>query len=221
MAEKNVNGFVTLDRTILQWRWYTVPSTAHLFIYLILRANHEDRDFRGITVHRGELVSSMQHISTDTGLTVNQVRTALKHLISTNEITSTSTNRYTLISIVNYDIYQSSITNRSTNKAQTKHKQITNKSQQTTTNNKVTTKNNVNNVCVTTPTLVGVRSYFFEHGRSDADARKFYSYNQARGWKIGKNVITDWHSAADMWMAEQPDVDTSKPSHDEEEREFE
>jgi len=205
VAERNANGFITLDRTILQWRWYTVPSTAHLFVYLILRANHEDRDFMGITVHRGELISSLKHISEDTGLSINQVRTAIKHLISTSEITSTSTNRYTLISIVNYDLYQSVTTNKSTNRSQTKHKQITNRSQQTTTNNNVTTKNHENNVCVT-PTLADAVAYFSERKRSEADAGKFYNYNQARGWKIGKNKIMDWHSAADMWIAEQQDV---------------
>ena len=206
MAEQKANGFgfISLDRSILQWRWFTVPNTAHLFVFLILRANHEDRDFMGITVHRGELVTSLQNIASQTGIKINQVRTALKHLKSTGEITSTSTNRYTLISIVNYDHYQSRITNRATNKAQTKHKQITNKAQQTTMYNN---ENNENNLCVTqTPSLAEAEAFFLDHGRSAADAGKFHAYNSARGWKIGRTRIEDWRSAAEMWIAQDADV---------------
>ena len=203
MAEQTT--FVKVDRNILQWRWYKVPSTAHLFIYFILRANHEDHDFMGITVHRGELVSSIKHMSDDTGLTVNQVRTALKHLISTNEITSTSTNRYTLISIVNYKYYQGAFTNRITNKPQTKNKRITNRSQQSKNNKKDKNEKNEKNV-LSTPQPSDAVAYFAEHGRSEADAMKFFRYNQARGWKINRTPIDDWKAAADIWFDEAPDV---------------
>ena len=39
-------------------------------------------------------------------MTSDEVRTAIKHLISTGELTKQSTNKYTLFSVVNYDLYQ-------------------------------------------------------------------------------------------------------------------
>ena len=56
------------------------------------------------------------------------------------------------------------------------------------------------------PALAEVEEYFREHGRSVEDAGKFFTYNAAKGWKIGRTPIEDWHSAADMWFAQGKDT---------------
>ena len=93
-----------------------------------------DHDFEGITVHRGQVATSVNSIANANSLTTQQVRTTLLHLKSTGEITIKSCNRYQVITIVNYHQYQDTSTNRSTkgltNKQQTDNKQITNKQQQ-------------------------------------------------------------------------------------------
>jgi hypothetical protein len=53
------------------------------------------------------------------------VRTAIKKLKSTNEITSTSTNSFTHIKLQNWGIYQQDATDTSTNEQQTNNKPIT------------------------------------------------------------------------------------------------
>lgn len=70
-------------------------------------------------------MSSYKNLALETGLTENEVRQAIKHLKLTNEITSKSTNKYTVFTVKNYDLYQTD------NKQN--HKRVTNKSQ---TNNK-------------------------------------------------------------------------------------
>lgn len=114
MGEKST--FIKLDRNILKWGWYTDSATLHLFIHLILTANIEDKKWKSVTVKRGQLVTSLSQLSQHTGLTIQQTRTALSHLNSTNEITQESTHRYTLITVVNYDFYQQQPTHKSTNK---------------------------------------------------------------------------------------------------------
>jgi hypothetical protein len=92
-------------------------------------ANIKDQPFENITVKRGQVITSLASLSSQTGLTMNQVRTALQHLISTKEITSKTTTKYTIITIKNYDEYQK-VTKEITNEPQTDNKQITNKPQQ-------------------------------------------------------------------------------------------
>lgn len=58
-------------------------------------------------------------------LTTMEVRTALKHLKLTNEITSKGTNRNTVFTVTNYDLYQA----KEQAEQQTDNKQITNKQQ--------------------------------------------------------------------------------------------
>ena len=49
---------------------------------------------------------SLASLSSDTGLSVREVRTALSHLQKTGEITVKTTKFYTLIKVVNYSFYQ-------------------------------------------------------------------------------------------------------------------
>ncbi len=100
------DGFIKIHRRMLKWEWFSDVNTTHLFIYLLLIANWEDKKWQGLLIKRGQVVTGRKKISKDTGLTEQQVRTSLKKLILTNNITSKTTNKYTVITIENYDLYQ-------------------------------------------------------------------------------------------------------------------
>ena len=99
-------GWVKLYRKVEDWEWYREPATAHLFFHLLISANRQDRKWNGIDVPAGCLITSIRHLADQTGLTIQQVRTSLKRLISTHDITQTSNKKYTLIKVNNYQIYQ-------------------------------------------------------------------------------------------------------------------
>lgn len=100
------NGFIKLYRTMLKWRWYDDINTKILFIHLLLTVNYEDKDWRDITVKRGQRVCSLQRLAKELKITVKQVRTALNHLERTQEVAKSTTAKYTVITINNYDEYQ-------------------------------------------------------------------------------------------------------------------
>ena len=110
----NPNGFICLYRQITQWEWYKNPNTFRLFIHLLLMANYTDGRFEVEIIKRGEFVTSLPSLADQTSLTIQQARTALDHLKSTGEITDRKTNRYRVITIVNYDRYQ--LDNRQNNR---------------------------------------------------------------------------------------------------------
>ena len=91
---------------------------------------------KGKDISRGSFPSSLNELSKETDLTENELRTAIKHLKSTGEITSKSYNKFTVFTIKNYDLYQSDneqnyteITSKITGKSQADNKQLTGKSQ--------------------------------------------------------------------------------------------
>lgn len=135
------NGWIKLHRKILDWEWFTSPSTLQLFIYLLLRANKEDKKWRGTLIKRGQLVTSVATISEETKLSTQQVRTSLNRLKSTNEITSKTTNRFTLVTVCKYESYQlyEEVEQQTKQQAlqQTNNKQITNKQQQLKNNKNI------------------------------------------------------------------------------------
>lgn len=102
-----IEGFVVEYRKIMQWEWYTDVNTAHLFRHCILKANHIEKTWQGVKVKRGSFITSLQKLSTETGLTVKQVRTALEKLEKTGEVANCSTSKYRIITVNNYDCYQS------------------------------------------------------------------------------------------------------------------
>lgn len=101
-----MGGFIALYRQMVDWEWYTDGPCFKLFIHCLLKANYEEKHWRGIVIPRGSFVTSYSKLSQECGLSVKQVRTALDKLISTHELTKQSASQYTLISVVNYGLYQ-------------------------------------------------------------------------------------------------------------------
>lgn len=100
------SGYIRLYRSMLTWEWYDDINTKTVFLHLLLTVNYEPQKWRGITVERGQRVASYGKLATETRLSVQSVRTAVKHLISTGELTHQTTAEYGLFTISNYDKYQ-------------------------------------------------------------------------------------------------------------------
>lgn len=89
-----------------EWGWYKKPKTAHLFIHLLLKANHSEKIWQGEVVKKGQLVTGRKALSVQTGLSEQEIRTGLTHLESTSEITIRATKKYSVITITKWDDYQ-------------------------------------------------------------------------------------------------------------------
>jgi hypothetical protein len=100
------NGWIKLHRKITEWEWYKDLSTSKLFIHLVIMANHEDKNWKGVEVKRGQLITGRKVLAEETGLSEQQIRTSLTKLKSTSEITINSTNKYTIVTICEYETYQ-------------------------------------------------------------------------------------------------------------------
>ena len=119
----NANGYIKSFRKILNWEWFTDINTCHFFIYCLHRANYEPQHFMGKEIPRGSFVSSLKNMSEETGLTIKQVRKCLEKLKNTQNVASKGTNKYTIVSVVNYELYQDDTQQKGQAKGQTKGKQ--------------------------------------------------------------------------------------------------
>ena len=169
-----MNGYITLDKKILEWEWYKSHNEVIVFLHLLLVCNYESKTWRGIKIKRGQLVTSYQSLSNQTGLSIRSVRTAINNLQSTGELTSKATNHFSIITICKYDDYQSknNHTDTPTDKPTVKRiakRNDTPKGKQTDTQ----TDNNISNTnrqqetaegnaVFVAPTFNQVRDYFTE-----------------------------------------------------------
>lgn len=116
-------GWIKIHRKMLKWEWYDDINVKTLFIHCLLKANYEDKNWRGSIVKRGAFITSLEHLSIETKMTKRQVITALDKLITTNEIKKEATNKYTMLTVLNYNTYQDlNDTECNTNVNQTENK---------------------------------------------------------------------------------------------------
>lgn len=126
-------GWISIYRKFVEWEWYDFPSVKIIFLHCLLCANHKNAKWRDITVKRGQLVTSYDKLAAANGLSVQQVRTALEKLQSTNEITYQSTSQYSIITVKNYNLYQDN--NKRKTEAHNNQIGVQNNNQITTNNN--------------------------------------------------------------------------------------
>jgi hypothetical protein len=115
------NTWVKLHRNIVDWEWFDDKNALKLLIYLNVKVNIVDKQWKGITVKRGSLVTGKYSITEDLGISVQQYRTALKKLVQSGEIVKKSTNAYTILTLTKWEKMQ--------HEQQTDNKRITNEQQ--------------------------------------------------------------------------------------------
>ena len=99
-------GWIKLYRKFLEWEWFTDAKMVQLFIYLLLSASIDERKWKGIVLERGQLATTVAELSEKTNLSTKTVRTALQRLEDGQIIGRQTTNKFTIITICNYESYQ-------------------------------------------------------------------------------------------------------------------
>jgi len=158
------NGFIVIWRKIMEWEWWDDIPTRNVFLTLLLLANHKPRKWRGQLIETGQCVIGRISLAKKSGMTVQNVRTALKNLQSTSELTIKSTNRFSIISIAKWKEYQSKSTSKSTSQL-TSNQPATNHKQQC---NNVTISNdtNDNSVVMTLPDILVAKKNFCDEEKN-------------------------------------------------------
>ena len=102
----NTRGFVKLPRSLLEWRWYGDLNTRSLYIHLLMTAAWDDAVYMNREIKRGQCCTTVKELAAINQRTIQQTRTALNHLVSTNDITIEATTQFSIITLTNYDELQ-------------------------------------------------------------------------------------------------------------------
>ena len=147
-------GWICVHRKMLDWEWFDDPNVFRLFMYLLLSANHKEKNWKGVVVSKGSLITGRESLALKTGLSVQQIRTAINKLKSTNEITIKTTSKNSLISIVKWNEYQGSnqqVNQPATSNQPASNQQVTTNNNDNNNNNEIKEKNNVATEVATLP----------------------------------------------------------------------
>jgi hypothetical protein len=101
-----MSGWIKLHRKLKNWEWYKDSESVHLFVHLVMEANHKEGRWQGVVVERGQLITGRNSLSRKTGISVKAIRTRLKRMEDGGEISIKTASKFSIITICNYEDYQ-------------------------------------------------------------------------------------------------------------------
>lgn len=127
-------GYIKIWRKIEDSGLIQLPNTLAVFMHILLNASHKDMRVGTpngfVELQRGQYISGRIQLASRLNQSQQQIRTSLDRLVKLEILTITSTNKYSIYTIENYDNYQDSnqqTTSKVTNKQPTDNQQITTK----------------------------------------------------------------------------------------------
>ena len=103
---KNNESYIKLLRKITDWEWFTNSKMVHLWIYFLLKAEFEEKIHKGIKIERGQFIIDKKKTMSDIHISAQALKTYTNRLITSQQVTIKSTNKYTIVTICKYDEYQ-------------------------------------------------------------------------------------------------------------------
>jgi len=98
---------IRINKKILNWRWYTDISTKSLFFHLIIIACKDSSCIvEDVSITTGQCLVTLRQVSKECGISLSQTRRSLRKLAETGEIDLHTNKKYTLITILNFEKYQ-------------------------------------------------------------------------------------------------------------------
>lgn len=206
--ENKKKGYIKLHRSLLDWEWYEDANVMRLFLHFLLKANIEDKKWQGVEIKRGSFITSLENLSTETNMTIMQIRTALNKLKITHEITHKTTRHYSMITINNYNLYQDNNTQDNISITSKYHPDnipitITKEIKNIRNTNSSSVQKNKNATppekVFKKPSLEEVQNYISEKNLT-IDPERFFYYYEANGWTQGSKKMKSWQAAVQYWQ---------------------
>jgi hypothetical protein len=130
--DEGCEGWICLHRKALSNGWLKNHKLWAFWCYCLLKASHKEHKViignQQITLQPGQFISGRKKASKETGLSEQQIRTCIDSLKTMQNLTIKTTNKFSVVTVVNWASYQSD-TNKVTSKV-TSNQPATNHIQQ-------------------------------------------------------------------------------------------
>ena len=125
-------GYIRTWRKVLDSGWLKNHKLWAFWSYCLLKASYREYDaivgLQVVHLLPGQFVFGLKKATLETGLSIQEIRTIIAFLIKAGNLTIKSTNKFSIITIMNWGMYQSddSDHNNQSNKPLTNEQQHTN-----------------------------------------------------------------------------------------------
>jgi len=202
-------GYIKLWRKSLDSTVWQNPKVWRFWSWCLMKASHKEIiqmvGFQDILLKPGQFIFGRKSCARETKLSEQSIRTVLNHLQNAQKLTIKSTNKFSIISIMNWDTYQPN--EKSSNQQVTSKQPASN--QQVTTNKNVKNVKNVKNNNITkfskkcplpsnfsvTDEMIAYAKKNGANGNLENLTEDFRLYHRKKGSKF-----VDWGAAWKTWI---------------------
>lgn len=206
-------GYAKFWRKSLDAGWIKNHKTWAFWSYCLLKASYKEFDaivgFQRVRLMPGQFIFGLRKASEETGLTIQEIRTVLNFLKKAGNLTVKTTNKYSVISIINWVIYQCDEfgNNTQNNKPLTNHQQRTrSKEYKKEEGGRKSPTPTPDDFPVTDKMKAYAKQKKFT-GNIDTLTEKFLNYHRAKGSRF-----RDWDAAFRNWILKEIEFHPAGPS---------
>lgn len=178
-----MNGtYIKLYRKLLDWEWYSDTNCVRLFLHLLLKANWEESNYRGYHIPRGGVVVGRKALAEELGMSEREIRTTSKRLTKCHAIDQQTTNKFTIVTICNFDTYNPKVDAKNNQIAAKRPASVIANDQQVTTSKEYNNNKKIKEI------------------NCDEQKRKIL-FKEAKGYFNGLDYDNAWNKFT--WICEQ------------------
>lgn len=212
------DGWIKCYRSIMDSAVWDDEWLVKLWLWCLLRANHQRRNFKGVDIERGQFVTGRMSAADELGVSPSKWYRGMERLVSLGCITTTANSSWTTVTVCNYGVYQDTSDDERTANEQRMNSQRTANEQPADTieeckNVRIEEERESEEPDVewggpvldkkpqkrfVPPTVEQVQAYI-DQLNLNLDAGVFVDHYTGNGWKVGPNKMKDWQATARNW----------------------
>jgi hypothetical protein len=198
-------GYVKVYRRLLGSPVFASEGLLKVWIWCLIKANHEcvhvpiqtGRGSTIVDVLPGQFIFGRNTAAKELAMSGSTVQDRMKRLESMQNIVMQSVTHYSLVSVVNWALYQGgsveSVTQPVNHPSTNRQPSVTNK------NDKNDKKKERARATFQKPTVEEVEAFCTQQGFS-IDANHFVDYYESTGWKRGNTPVKNWQATVRTWV---------------------
>ena len=195
-------GYVRLWRRSMDAGWLKNHKLWVFWSWCLMRAAHKERDqvigYQTIHLLPGQFVFGRIAAAEELCMTERAIRTNLKFLKNSGNVTIKTTNKFSIISIINWETYQQpeNPNDQQPDQPVTSKRPASDHKQECKECKECKEERGQNKFAP--PTLQEVLTYCKQRNNK-INAQTFINFYTSKNWMIGKNKMKDWKAAVRTW----------------------
>ena len=199
-------GFIMFPRWLNAVLRGAPPARARLLIQVLTQANLKTGEFMGRVILPGQLVFSVANLARECRISVAQTRSALVSMQAANLISIESTNKFSILTVLNWSTYSGSLGGQSQTEslAESQIAQQSSRKQDHNNQKNKEPRSKSRGAKFSPPSPAEVTAYAASIG-FNLDGQEFCDKNESIGWVVGKNraPMKDWRAVVCTWHRKQ------------------